>query len=65
MAAIKEEKTVKFLFGSCLYTLVINLNIEWQMALLAIKTNIDIMDEIILLMALHWIENFTLCNTYL
>ena len=65
MAAIKEEKTIQFLFNCCLCTPAVKLNIEWQMALLVVKTNMDITDEIALLTALHWVENFKPFNKHL
>ena len=65
MVAIKKEETIRFLFSSCLYTLAVKLNIEWQMAFLALKTNMSITDEIALLTALYWVENFTFYNKHL
>ena len=65
VAASREEETVRLMFSCCGCTPEVKLNIEWQMALLAKKVNLDMTDEMVTLAALHWVENFKPCNKYL
>lgn len=53
MVATREEKIVWFLFSSYLYILAVKLNIKWQIVLLVVKTNINIIDGIALFAALY------------
>ena len=53
------------MFSYCRCTLEIKLNIEWQMAFLAKKINLDIIDAMVMLATLHYVENFILCNKHL
>lgn len=53
VAATKKEKTVRFLFSSYLCIPAVKLNIELEIVLLVIKTNMNIIDEIALLAALY------------
>lgn len=53
MATIKKEENTQFLFSKCLYTPIIKLNIKYQKIFLAIKTNINIMDGIVLYAILY------------
>ena len=64
MVATIEEVNKQILFGSCGCIQEIKLNIEWQMAGLLKKINVDFMDRIVLLAALYWVKNFQLCNKY-
>ena len=64
MVATIEEANVQLLFSSCGCTQEIKLKIEWQMAFLLKKVNIDFADGIALLAALHWVENFKICNKH-
>lgn len=64
MAAITEEVNARLLFSNCVFTQEIKLNIEWQMAVLLKKVNIDFTDRITSLAALHWVKNFKLCNKH-
>ncbi len=65
MAASREEETVWLMFSCCGYIPEVKLNIEWQMAFLAKKINLDITDEMVTLSAVHWIENFKLYYKHL
>lgn len=65
MAATREEETVWFLFSCCSCTLAVKLNIEWQIALLVVKTNMNIINKIASLAALYWVKNFKSSNRYL
>lgn len=51
-------ESVQFLFNYYLCILVVKLNIKYQIALLVIKTNIDIIDKIASLATLYYIKNF-------
>ncbi len=65
VAASREEETVWLMFSCCGCTPEIKLNIEWQMALLAKRINLDMMDGMVTLSVLHWVENLKLCNKHL
>lgn len=56
MAIIKKEKHIQFLFSNCLYISVIKLNIEWQIAFLAVKKIIYSINEIDLLSIFYWVK---------
>ena len=64
VVALKKEETVQLMFSCYRYTPEIELNIEWQMAFLVKRINIDMMDGIATLAALHLVENFILCNKH-
>ena len=64
MAAITEEANARLIFSSCGCTQEVKLKVEWQMALLSKKVNMDFTDGIASLAALHWVENFKLCNKH-
>ena len=64
IVATKIEKTIRFLFSCYSYIPAFKLNIEWQMAFLDVKTNMDIIDRIALFSALYWVENFKSCNKH-
>lgn len=51
--AINEGQIARFLFSYHLSTLTIKLNIQKKLAFLAFKTNMNIMDEIVLLALVH------------
>ena len=53
MAATTDEANAPLLFSSCRCTQEVKLNVEWQMALLSKKINIDFTDGIVSLAALH------------
>ena len=63
MAATTEEANTWLLFSSCGCTQEVKLNVERQMALLLKKVNIDFMDKIASLAALHFVKNCKLCIT--
>ncbi len=65
VTALREEETVRLMFSYCGCTPEVKLNIEWQMALLAKRINLDMTDGMVTLSALHWVENFKLCNKHL
>ena len=52
------------LFSSFGCTQEVKLKVEWQMALLTKKVNINFTDGIASLAALHWVQNFKLCNKH-
>ena len=64
MAAIMEEANARLLFSSSRCTQEVKLKVEWQIALLSKKVNMDFTDRIASLAALHWVENFTFCNKH-
>ena len=64
VAALREEETMRLIFNCCKCTPEIKLNIEWQMALLAKKINIDMTDKIVTLAPLYWVKNFISCNKH-
>ena len=53
VAATTEEMNVRLLFSSCGCTQEVKLKVEWQMALLSKKINMDFTDGIASLAALH------------
>lgn len=61
----KKEKTIQFCSSNYLCTLAVKLIIKQQIAFLAIKTNMDITNKIVLFAALYWSKNFKLCNKHL
>ncbi len=65
MAASREEEIIRLIFSCCGCTPEVKLNIKWQMALLAKRINLDMMDGMVTLSALDWVENFKLCNKHL
>ena len=64
VAATTEEANARLLFNSCGCTQGVKLNVEWQIAPLSKKVNIDIIHGSALFAALHWFENFKLCNKH-
>lgn len=59
-----EERNARLLFSSCRCTQEVKLKVEWQIAFLLKKVNMDFTDGIASLAALHWVENFKLCNKH-
>ena len=55
MAPTIEEANARLLFSSCGCTQEVKLKVEWQMALLSKKVNIDFTDGIASLAALYWV----------
>lgn len=53
MVAIRQAETVALMFSCYVYTSIVKLNIEWQMTLISTKIILDMIDEIISLMALY------------
>ena len=53
VAATMEEANARLLFSSCGCTQEVKLNVEWQMAVLSKKVNMDFTDGIASLAALH------------
>ncbi len=53
VAASREEETVRLIFSCCGCTPEVKLNVEWQMALLVKKINMDMTDAMVTLAALH------------
>lgn len=53
MAAVKKEQTVRLIFSYYACTIAVKLNFKWQMTLILKKINLDIIDRIALLIALH------------
>ncbi len=64
VVASREEETVRLVFSCCGWTPEVKLNIEWLMTFLAKRINLDMTNEMVTLSALHWVENFKLCNKY-
>lgn len=62
--AIIKEVNIRLLFSSCESNQEDKLNVEWQIVVLLKKVNIDFKDKIALLVTLHWIKNFEICNKY-
>ena len=62
--AIMEKANAQLLFSNCGCIQEVKLNIKWQMIFYQKKVNIDFIDGITLLAALHWVENFKLCNKH-
>ncbi len=52
VAASREEETVRLMFNCYEYTLEVILSIEWQMAFLAKKINLDMTDGMVTLASL-------------
>ena len=64
VAATTKKVNTRLLFSSCGCTQELKLKIEWQMAFLSKKVNIDFINEIASLAALQLVRNFKLCNKY-
>lgn len=62
MATTREEKIVQLIFSCCGCTPKIKLNNEWQMFIIFKK--VFVVDGIISLTILYWVENFKLYNKY-
>lgn len=65
VAASREEEIVRLMFSYCECTSDIKLSTKWQMALLVKKVNVDMTDEMVMLVALHVVENCKPCNKHL
>ena len=63
-AATTEEANARLLFSSCGCSQEVKLKVEWHMAILLKKVNMDFTDGIASLAALHWVKNFKLCNKH-
>ena len=64
VAATTEKTNIKLLFSSCRCTQKFELKVEWQMVFLLKKVNINFINGIALLAALHWVKNFKFCNKH-
>ena len=62
--ATTEKANPRLLFSSSGRTQEVKLKVEWQMAFLSKKVNIDFTKGFASLAALHWVENFKLCNKH-
>lgn len=65
MIVLREGETVWLMFSYCGCTLEVKLNVEWPMALLAKKINLDIMDKIVMLATLYQIKYLKSYNKHI
>ena len=64
VAVAMGEANARLLFSTFECTQEVKLNIEWQMAILSKKINMDFTDRIASLAALHGVEIFKFCNKH-
>ena len=63
MAATREAETVRLMFSCCVCTPEVKLNTDWQMGISS--TTVCVVDGIASIAALHWVDNFRLCEKHL